>query len=111
MVRQLTFEGSIAQSIYADEVPGVIYWVANDIQSGMFRVMRTTLATSDALFLNIAYEDEILIAVDQIYLYVLVKDQNRTDLYYKTSSVKVGEFQLNTKVKEMIVALGKCKVY
>lgn len=111
LVREFTFEGSIGQSIHADEVPGVIYWVANDTRTGMSRVMRTDLDFGDALFLNIQYEEEIAIALDQIYMYVFVKDQNRTDLYYKTSPVKVGEFQLNTEVTEMIVALGKCMVY
>ena len=96
-----------AQSLSFDQFVNVVYWV-NFIGGSSHKVMKTML-TGDTVDLNITYPGEIIVTSDMFNLYVLDKENNRTDKYSKTSLEKLGNITRDDDIMELITGYGECQ--
>ncbi|XP_028410565.1 uncharacterized protein LOC114533262 [Dendronephthya gigantea] len=100
-VRVIGYDHGAGQSLFVYD--GTIYWIIYDSFTNTFRLLCTSFAgvTRD---LGITYNTEIHVVVNRQYFYVLVTDNDRIDVYSKTTSLKLREVQLVADVKELILA-------
>ena len=68
-----------------------------------------TMLTGDTVDLNIAYSGEIEVTSDMFNLYVLDKENNRTDKYSKLSLEKLGNITRDVDIMELIIGYGECQ--
>ena len=75
--------------------------------SNLNYILLCTSPVGETRDLGIIYNQEILVVVSRLYIYVLVKDSNRIDIYSKRTLAKNGELQIAQNVNEFTLALGK----
>ena len=69
-----------------------------------------TMLTGDTVDLNITYPGEIEVTSDMLNLYVLDKENNRTDKYSKLSLEKLGNIcTRDVYIMELITGYGECQ--
>ncbi|XP_028394541.1 fibrillin-1-like [Dendronephthya gigantea] len=102
-VRFISYNGGYGQSLYVVE-DGTIYWTIFELLSYSFRVLSTTISgvTTE---LGISYKEEIVVAADELYLYILEKRHDHVDIYSKKNLRKVREVFLESIRSEMIIGI------
>ena len=93
-----------AQSLSLDKYNNVIYWA--NFAGSSHRVIRTLLS-GQTVDLNITYPGAIVLTSDDLYFYVLDKDNNRVDKFSKETLEKQGNFTYSGAIHDMIIAYGK----
>ena len=104
-VRVISYDGGVGESLYVLE-DGTIYWVIYHPSNDSFIVVCTSLA-GVTTNLGIEYDGEISIVVDRLHIYVLDKENNRIDIYSKTTLTKLRELNVVPDVNELILTFGK----
>lgn len=104
--RIISYEVGVWQSLHVfgdGEIYGVVYIALTD----RFRIVCVTLSTGERTELGISYDEEILVVVDRMHIYVLLKDSNRIAVYSKRTLMKLWELQIISDVNELILPFGK----
>ena len=105
MVDLIKSGGDFPQDVSVDADNGVVYWV--DVTDGStFKVMRTSYA-GETKDLNITYPDTIEIALDQLYLYVLVVSNETIYKYRKSTLEQMGSILVPGGTSGIEVAFGE----
>lgn len=104
-LRIISYDNGTGQSLFVFE-DGTIYWVIYDLSSDYYLILCTS-PMGETRALSIHYREEILVVVSRLYIYVLVIDSNRIDIYSKKTLMKHWELQITSNVNELILALGK----
>ncbi|XP_028410753.1 uncharacterized protein LOC114533436 isoform X5 [Dendronephthya gigantea] len=98
---EIHFAGGSAQSIFFDEYNNVIYWANFD---GSYHSVMKTLPNKETVSLNISYPGKIEVTSDFLNLFVFDINNNRIDMYLKTSLEKLGNITNNVQIHDLVVA-------
>lgn len=104
-LRNITYGNGVGQSLFVFE-DGTVYWVIYDVSNGNYMILCTS-PIGETRDLGIIYNQEILVVVSRLYIFVLVKDSSRIDIYSRRTLAKNGELQIAQNVNEFTLALGK----
>jgi hypothetical protein len=97
--------GDFPQDVSVDADNGVVYWV-NVIGGSTFKVMSTSYA-GVTIDLNITYPEIIEIALDELYLYVLVVSNETIYKYRKNTGEQMGSIVVPSGTSGIEVAFGE----
>ncbi|CAB4000302.1 Hypothetical predicted protein [Paramuricea clavata] len=98
--------GDFPQDVSVDADNGVVYWVDVIDDGSTFKVMRTSYA-GETKDLNITYPDTIEIALDELYLYVLVVSNETIYKYKKSTWEQMGSIVVPSGTSGIEVAFGE----
>ena len=105
MVEAIKAGGDFPQDVSVDADNGVVYWV-NVIGGSTFKVMSTSYA-GETIDLNITHADRIEIALDELYLYVLVVSSETIYKYRKNTGEQMGSIDVPSGTSGIEVAFGE----
>jgi hypothetical protein len=108
-IQIIIYNGGVWQSLYVSD-DGTIFWVIYDQSNNLFIVVCTYVTSRVTINIGIQYDTDICVVVDRLYIYVLVKEYYRIDVYFRRKSVKLWELHTTAGVNKLIIGFGKQKI-
>ena len=105
-IQIIIYNGGVWQSLYVSD-DGTIFWVIYDQSNNQFIVVCTYVTSGVTINIGIQYVTKICVVVDRLYIYVLVKEYYRIDVYSRRTLMKLWELNTTTGVNELIIGFGK----
>ena len=99
------YDDDFIQSVYVFE-DGTIYLVMYDSDDSCFYIL-SILPNGEVKRLDLPlYKNKIYLVVDRLNFYVLDPENNRIDIYSKTTFKKLSELQIESDVSDLVLAFG-----